>query len=177
MSVKKMREHHPLAIIPTSSARQIVQTYARRASENLPGIFSNAQDSKQMIIEIDGEMIPTVSFKPGKNKRRNRTTAWEELRIGVAQNKGESDWKYASSFESADQLGDRLRQVMISIGFKDETKVHCVGDGAFWIAEQAERIAGSNLTYLVDMFHLCEYFFEAFKGLRIDPKKEMLSLN
>jgi hypothetical protein len=176
MSVKKMQEHHPLASIPASTARQIIQSYAMEASKHLPGISSDFVDSKQMIIEMDGEMIPTINFKSGKDKRKNRITAWEELRIGVAQNKGESEWKYASSFESANQLGARLEQVMRSIGFTEKTQIHCVGDGAFWIAEQGEKIAGSNLTYLVDMFHLCEYFYDAFDGLRLDPKKEMLSL-
>lgn len=176
MSVKKMQEHHPLAIVPASSAREIVQTHARKASQHLPAIFLDCKDSKQMIIEMDGEMIPTISFKPGKDKRKNRRVSWEELRVGVAQNKGDSDWKYASSFESADQVGERLRQVMVALGFTDKTKVHCVADAAFWILNQAEKIAGSNLTYLVDMFHLCEYFFNAFEGLRLDPKAEMLSL-
>jgi hypothetical protein len=33
-----------------------------------------------MIIEMDGEMIPTVNFDPGKDRRKNRKVAWEELR-------------------------------------------------------------------------------------------------
>lgn len=172
-----MQEHHPLATIPASSARQIIQHYAKESSKHLPGISLSCEDSKQMIIEMDGEMIPTISFKAGEgDKRKNRVTAWEELRIGVAQNKGDSEWKYASSFKSADHLGSRLEQVMKSLGFVNSTKIHCVGDGALWIFEQGEKIAGSNFNYLVDLFHLCEYFSDAFAGLRLDPKKEMLSL-
>ena len=148
-----MQEHHPLATIPSSSARQIVQHYASKASNHLPGISLSCEDSKQMIIEMDGEMIPTLSFKPeGGDKRKNRVTAWEELRVGVAQNKDDSEWKYASSFKSADQLGSRLEQVMKCLGFIDSTKVHCVGDGALWIFEQGEKIAGPNFNYLVPTF-------------------------
>lgn len=58
-----MQEHHPLATIPASSARQIVQHYASEVSNHLPGIFLSCEDSKQMIIEMDGEMIPTLNFK------------------------------------------------------------------------------------------------------------------
>jgi hypothetical protein len=105
-----------------------------------------------MIVEMDGEMIPTIHFKPGLDKRKNRITAWEELRIAVAQNQGENEWKYASSFESARQLGTRLEQAMKGLGFTEETKVHSVGDGAAWIVEQGERIAGPNFSHLIDPF-------------------------
>lgn len=171
-----MQEHHPLAEIPASSARDIVQRHAREAHKHLPGILSMKESSKQMIIEMDGEMIPTVSFDPGEDKRKNRKVAWEELRIGVAQNMGDSEWKYAASFQSADQLGERLHIVMKCLGFVEETKVHCVGDGALWIMDQGEKIAGPNLNYLIDIFHLCEYFSDAFEGLRLEPKKQMIEL-
>jgi hypothetical protein len=175
-SIKKMQEHHPLAKIPASSAREIVQKYAKESHKHLPGIFSLKEDSKQMIIEMDGEMIPTVSFNSEGDKRKNRKVAWEELRIGVAQNMGDSEWKYAASFQSADQLGEKLQMVMKCLGFTDTTKVHCIGDGASWIREQGEKIAGPNFSYLIDIFHLCEYFSAAFDGLRLEPKKQMLEL-
>lgn len=171
-----MQEHHPFAKIPASSAREIVQKYAAEAHRHLPGIFSMREDAEQMIIEMDGEMIPTVSFGSGEDKRKSRKVAWEELRIGIAQNMGESEWKYAASFQSVDQLGERLRMVMQCLGFKEKTRVHCVGDGALWIMEQGEKIAGPNLSYLIDLFHLCEYFSAAFDGLRLEPKKQMLEL-
>jgi hypothetical protein len=175
-SVKKMQEHHPLASIPTSSARCIVQKYANLSRKHLPGIFSMKEESKQMIVEMDGEMIPTVSFDPGKDKRKNRKVAGEELRIGVAQNAGENEWKYASSFESPDQLGQRLQVVMKCLGWKETTQVHGIGDGACWITEQGEKIGGPNFSYLIDIYHLCEYFSAAFEGLRLEPKRQMLLL-
>ena len=33
---------------------------------------------------------------------------------------------------------------MKSLGFVDSTKIHCVGNGALWIFEQGEKIAGSK---------------------------------
>ena len=42
--------------------------------------------------------------------------------------------------------------------------------------EQGEKIAGPNFNYLIDLFHLCEYFSDAFEGLRLEPKNEMISL-
>jgi hypothetical protein len=73
-------------------------------------------------------------------------------------------------------LGEKLEMVMKCLGFVDTTQVHCVGDGALWIMEQGEKIAGPNFSYLIDIFHLCEYFSAAFDGLRLEPKKQMLEL-
>ena len=47
---------------------------------------------------------------------------------------------------------------MEAIGFGEKTFVHGVGDGAKWIYEQGEKIAGSNFSYTIDQTHLCEYF-------------------
>ena len=85
-------------------------------------------------------------------------------------------WKYASSFNSTDELGDRTAIVMKSIGFNENTLVHGVGDGAKWIYEQGERIAGSNFSYTIDQPHLCEYFSKAVKAWQKDTEKEVKRL-
>lgn len=99
-----------------------------------------------------------------------------ELRVSAVQNQHEISWKYASSFNSTDELGDRTLTVMKSIGFDEETLVHGVGDGAKWIYEQGERIAGSNFSYTIDQPHLCEYFTEAVKAWQEDTKEEVQRL-
>jgi hypothetical protein len=167
-----MYEHH-LVHVPVSSARQIIQKHASRASSYLPLLPSHKKNSDKMIIEMDGEMVPTVICKEGKDKRKNREVAWQEMRIGVCQNVGEVDWGYASSFETPEHLGIRLKDIMYCFGFNEKTKVQGIGDGALWIKEQGENIVGANFKYLIDLFHLSEYFCAAFEGLRLAPKKEM----
>ena len=106
-------------------------------------------------------MVPIVEYTDSKDRRKTKTNLWQELRVGTAQNLGETTWQYACSFKDADQLGDRLKTVVLRLGYTELTKVHGPGDGAAWITTQGERIAGKNYTHLIDLFHLCEYFSEA----------------
>ena len=78
----------------------------------------------------------------------------------------------ACSFGNPDHLGDRLKIAMSRLGLDEETRVHGVGDGALWIPEQGERIAGKNYTHLIDLYHLCEYFSGAVSAWQEDTKKE-----
>ena len=41
------------------------------------------------------------------------------------------------------------------------TKIHGVGDGAPWIAEQIDEQFGINGSYLIDFYHLCDYLAAA----------------
>ena len=47
------------------------------------------------------------------------------------------------------------------VGWVEQTKIHCVGDGARWIREEVEKVFGTQGSYLVDFFHLSEYLSEA----------------
>ena len=48
-------------------------------------------------------------------------------------------------------------------GLGPESQLHTIGDGAPWIAHQIDRQFGTQGTYFVDFFHLCEYLSEAAK--------------
>lgn len=60
-----------------------------------------------------------------------------------------------------DTAGDQLRHCAIQAGLGNTTQVHCVGDGAPWIAEQVQRVFGPQATYVVDFYHLCDYLAAA----------------
>ena len=151
-----MKEHHGVEV-NTSSVRRIAEQHASRAGD-IEGLPTRKQESKQMIAEMDGEMVPLVEYTDSKDRRKTKKNHWAELRIGTAQNFGEASWKYACSFKNADHLGNRLKEVMLRLGLTEQTKVHGVGDGALWIVEQGEKIAGQNYQHLIDLYHLCDYF-------------------
>ena len=46
-------------------------------------------------------------------------------------------------------------------GFGKQTHLHAIGDGATWIAEQVKNKFGSQGSYLVDFYHVCEYLAAA----------------
>jgi hypothetical protein len=173
LAAQRMKEHHGVEI-NVSSVRKITEYHANRAASIDNHLPSKAkQPSKQMILEMDGEMVPVVEYTDSKDQRKTKTNLWQELRIGTAQNFGEASWEYACSFQDTDQLGDRLKTVVLRLGYTEQTKVHGPGDGAGWINEQGERIAGKNYMHLIDLFHLCEYFSEAVLAWQENTKPEV----
>ncbi len=57
------------------------------------------------------------------------------------------------------------------VGYREETYIHGVGDGAAWITRQIENVFGINANYLIDFYHLCEYRSPASKVCSDDPEK------
>lgn len=131
-AIIRMKEHHCVDV-NFSAVKNITETHAGRAAELLANEPAIEKKNKQMILEMDGEMVPLVEYKDSKDKRKTKTNLWGELRVSAVQNHHEVNWKYASSFNSADELGNRTEIVMRSMGFDETTLVHGVGDGAKWI--------------------------------------------
>ncbi|MCP4152069.1 MAG: hypothetical protein GY757_30285 [bacterium] len=76
---------------------------------------------------------------------------------------------FGCTLGSPDDTGDRLLCCAISSGLGLETEVHCVGDGAPWIAGQSERVFGTG--FLIDFYHLCDYLSAASKACAPDDHK------
>lgn len=173
LAVQKMKEHHGVEI-NVSSARLITEYHAGRAAHFEEALLPEGKHrSTQITVEMDGEMVPVVEYTASKDRRKTKNHLWQELRIGVAQNVGEANWQYACSFQNTDQLGNRLKTVLLRLGYTEQTKVHGVGDGATWIINQGELIAGKNYSHLIDIFHLCEYFSLAVSTWEINTKPEV----
>ena len=51
----------------------------------------------------------------------------------------------------------------IEQGLNRQSRIHCVSDGAKWIAGQADRVFASQGYFLVGYYHLCEYIADAAK--------------
>lgn len=169
----RMEEHHGVLIDP-SSVRRVTLAHAKRTEELVVEVDPINRLSKQMILEMDGEMVPLVEYaNNSKDKRKAKRNFWAELKLGVVQNHYETEWKYAVSFKNADELGDRLQAIMQRIGQTENTSVHGVGDGATWIPEQGERIAAHKYSHLIDLYHLCDYFSEAVKAWTEETKEEV----
>jgi hypothetical protein len=175
MAVFRMKEHHGIDI-NVSAIRSITEFHAERAGNMEAAIAERMQSSSQMVLEMDGEMVPLVEHAESADRRKTKKNLWGELRIGVVQNHNEIDWGYACSFENPDYLGERLKPVMIKLGFTEKTKVHGVGDGALWIPEQGEKIAGTNYKHLIDLYHFSEYLSKAVSAWQEDTETEMKRL-
>lgn len=174
-AVVRMQEHHGV-IVNVSALRHITELHAERAQDLGTVFIQEKRLTKQMILEMDGEMVPLVKYGEGSDRRKQKSLLWAELRVGAAQRYGEVEWKYAASFKNADHLGDRMQMTMAKMGMNEQTDVHGVGDGATWIPEQGERVAGTKYTHLIDLYHLCEYLAGAVEGWATDSEAEVRRL-
>jgi hypothetical protein len=72
--------------------------------------------------------------------------------------------KFAASFGgSVEDAGHALFSCAVAAGFGTTTQVHGVGDGAAWRADQFAATFGTQASYLVDFYHVCDYLAEASK--------------
>lgn len=164
-AIEKVKEHYEIDI-PVSSCRNIVQRHAsniKRYKREIQKIGKSKQSKAVCIIgETDGGMIPIVIMNQDiKDRRKGRKVAWTECRLSLAYEKGSVTPLYDATLGSVKEAGDQLASCVNALGRNKKTKIHCLGDGALWIADQVERIFGNDATYLIDFFHLSQYLAEA----------------
>jgi hypothetical protein len=118
---------------------------------------------QQQIGEIDGSMVPIVMSGPeAGDKRKHKTLQWQEARLVMVHAHGSVTPKFAATFgRSVEESGQALRSCAVAAGFGTHTQLHGVGDGAPWIAEQFTTTFGSQASYLIDFYHVCDYLAEA----------------
>lgn len=167
---KKLMEHYGISS-PVSSAQKITEKHAEsiKDMEHIHRDIPEAEGVKCLICETDGTMIPIVDTfernEDGKavDKRKTRSVRWKEGRLTLARQKEKVDPVFGGTLGLTDMAGDHLFDCAVRAGFGEQTKVHCVGDGARWIAEQVERVFGSQGNFLIDFYHLCDYLAAASK--------------
>lgn len=164
-AVEKMSEHYGL-IVPESSIRLITQKHG----ENLLDISqdssldNDAEGVQKAVVQTDGCMIPKVEFTPTEDEqdlRKTRTVAWKEVRLSLSYVPGMIKPVFEATSGSPEDVGQQLLSCANQVGYGQKTQIHGVGDGARWIAEQVENVFGNNGNYLIDFYHLCEYFHPA----------------
>ncbi len=160
----KLNEHYGIEVA-TSTIAAIAEYHADKmiplANKNQEQ--PNTNGSKVQIGEIDGSMVPTVTVdKDAKDKRKNKTLAWKEVRLSIVHEQGTETSKFGAVYSgNVDDAGQTLLNAAIMSGFGKETYLHSVGDGATWIASQVENKFGAQGHFIVDMYHVCEYLSAA----------------
>jgi hypothetical protein len=183
----KLKEHYGITV-PTSSARIITQKHAHHMFLNSEQEPTQVSLSPQALViaETDGSMVPIVTYekKPdGVEKhdaRKHKKLSWREARLSLAHPVGSVTPIFATTLGKPDVVGRQLYRCAKKSGMDDKTTVHCLGDGASWIANQVDEQFGSQATYLVDFYHVCEYLSKASPGCSsdkhawLDQQKERL---
>jgi len=163
----KLQEHYGIEV-PVSAVRTITEAQARHIHAQAPGPLPfPAQEVAWVIVETDGSMIPIVDTArpetrvPGEDRRKTRQVRWQEARLSLAHAHGSVTPRFAATFGAPEVVGEQLRDCAFRVGFGPTSRVHSVGDGAPWIADQVHRVFGPQGTYLVDFYHLSEYLAAA----------------
>lgn len=177
---KKMKEHYGINI-GISAAQSITQTHAEEI-HNAPSNLADESISpatEMIVTEMDGCMVPIVvtGVKQEKSandekaekgqvkidKRKNKSLEYREAKMCLAHKVGSCTLKYGGTMDGPDAAGKQWKHCVQQVGFNKNSQVHCVGDGAVWIANQMQKSFGSQGTYLIDFYHLCEYLSPAAK--------------
>ena len=166
---QKLREHHGIEV-PISSAQAMTQAHAQKVHQNqvLQSDIPAQAKVKQLIVEMDGTLIPIVETTPGINEEGNpidcrttRQTRFKEARLALTRSAEEFHPRFGATFGTVEDAGDQLLDCAIAAGLGTNTQVHAVGDGAPWIANQVDAMFGEQATYLLDFYHLSEYLAAA----------------
>lgn len=165
----RVREHYGLDL-PATSARHITLQHAHQAGALAPAAPDTA--AATLIAECDGSLIPIVENEPPAppaataaasppDRRRHKTLVWKEVRLCAAQAAGRVHARYAATVGSVLEVGLAWEQVAQRAGLTAGSRVHGVGDGAPWIAEQFALRFGAQGRYLVDFYHVSDYLAAA----------------
>ncbi len=173
-AAKKVKEHYGIEV-PVIAVQLCTERHAKQIFEG-EEFYGQAQITKATIIaETDGSMLPIVEtgLKEG-DRRKHKRLFWKEARLSLAHAQGSKTLCFAGTMGSVEVAGKQLAACVRQAGGTDKSKVHCVGDGAFWIAEQVEIQFGENGSYLIDFYHLCEYLSEAAATCAPHDKKSWM---
>lgn len=163
---KKLFEHYGIEM-PVSTIRKITEYHGQQMQQRreITTLPSTTLGCLQQIAEIDGCMLPIVTISLDvDDKRKGKKLHWQEARLALVHEEGSVTPKFDATFGgSVNDAGQSLLNCAVAAGFGIQTHVHGVGDGAFWIADQTHAKFGSQASYLVDFFHVCDYLATASK--------------
>jgi hypothetical protein len=187
----KLKEHYGIEVAG-SAIRGFTEGHgaAMRAQEKQKSDWPDRAGVRVLISEMDGSMLPVVEVAEpvagaaSKDRRKTRQVSWKEARLALAHEPGSVTPIFGATLGSVEEAGDRLAVCALEAGAGSQTRIHGVGDGAVWITEQMEAQFGSQVHYLVDLYHLCDYLSAAGeviagndKPVWMEEKKDWLKDN
>lgn len=182
-AAKSVREHYGIEV-PPSAIRVQTESHGAAmaaASEPLLTEFGPETGVPLLISETDGSMIPIVTTgvdadgKRVTDGRKARSLSWQEARLCLAREPGKVTARYGACLGDAERAGEVWLDCVIRAGAGTQTHLHCLGDGALWIAAQAEKRFGEQASYLCDFYHVSEYLAAAAVPLSGSQSKQWLS--
>lgn len=176
-AMDKLVEHYGI-VIPESTIRRVTLRHAKeiqKRSQGLPqGLPKKVSPGQIFIAQVDGTMVPTVSSDPEQlDQRKGKSVQWQEAKVSLAHAHGSTELTYAATLlGDVDSAGKQLRACAKRAGFGKGHHAHGVADGASWIAKQMKQRFGSQGSYLLDFYHVCDYLSAAAKAFESQPSEQ-----
>lgn len=172
----KLVEHYGI-VLAESTIRRVTlrhgQRIHQRSAGSPQGLPHRLTGEHTLIAETDGSMVPTVrcSQQPVADRRKGKRVQWEEVKLSLAHVQGSRyEVYYAATLQGdADTAGKQLRACAKRAGLEAKHRVHVIGDGAPWIAQQVKQRFGKQGSYLLDFWHVCEYLAAAAPQIEDQP--------
>lgn len=177
---KKLKEHYGITV-PENGIRTTTLHHASQLKtledQQLGQI--EAPGKACVISETDGSMIPIVESRKAVegvkiDSRKGKSLMYREARLTLAHEKGSVSPIFSATLGNSEEAGKHVLHCVKKVGANQQTKIHSVGDGAVWIANQMEEQFGANATYLIDFYHLCEYLSAAAPSCAVTHEKAWL---
>jgi len=179
-TIQGLKEHYGIEI-PLYAVDRVTQTIAREIAGFNVALPDGVVKAETQVVELDGSMVPIVEFlnedavsapEAKVDKRKRRQCQWNELRLCTAHDINRADARYGASFGGVLEAGCMMHLTARQHGMDQQTHIHGVGDGAPWIADQFDQQFGTQGSFLIDFYHLCEYLGEAAGSCTTSDGKE-----
>ncbi len=161
-AVEKIGEHYGVEV-SRSAVRAVTEGHgAAMRLESEVAVRLPREGVRELLTEIDGTLLPIVETGDWKaDKRKRRRSKWHEARLCLAGQAKSVRRRYAATMGNVERAGRVWKACVAEAGAGHDTHLHCIGDGARWIASQVREQFGEQATFLVDFYHLSEYLGEA----------------
>ena len=174
----KLLEHYGIEIAQ-SAAATITEQHAHALTDNeVMPLERPATAALTLVAQTDGCMIPVVQTGAGAggDRRKTRELMWKEARLALVRRDGEVEPAFAVTLGDPTATGTLLKQLAVASGFDERSRVHGLGDGATWIAQQMEQQFGAQGGYLIDFYHLCDYLADAARVCAKECPEQWMTL-
>lgn len=168
-AVAALAEHYSIEV-PLYTVDLVTRRIAKESNAFNQEQPAGEEPASVQVTEIDGSMVPIVDFTRAEDvsdptkkadKRRRRRCQWKEIRLCSTHDTSKADARYGVSFGGVLEAGLMMRMNCEQAGMDENTRIHGVGDGAIWIAEQYEKQFGTQSRFLLDFYHVCDYLAAA----------------
>jgi hypothetical protein len=162
---ERIKEHYGIDV-PASAVRRLTLSHGdaikQQQEQERDGQVGTGPGAETVIAELDGSLVPiVVTGQTEGDRRRQRELKWEETRLAMARAATELTPQYGATMGSVEEAGQVLADCVRRAGAGQQTRLHCLGDGAAWIAQQVKQQFGEQASYLLDFYHVSEYLAAA----------------